>query len=325
MAQTASFARATLVAALLAVSFDASAAPGSPRDAPSADTQAYRSLINDAVAEYDAKHFAEARALFRRAHELEPSARTWRGIGMAAFELRDYVKSLRALEASLVDSRLPLNNSERDQVQALADQARVFVGRFVIRLSPKDAVLKVDQTPTELDDGDILLLEFGHHVLTALAPDRRSEKREINVVGGERREISINLPPLPRPDVDLTGHAPGAAESSGPAWWFGGAGVLAAGAIGGVLWWRYQSSQLDGCDDALAHGSVCRNRSGLVLRNELALATAIGSAAGGFALGTIATLKWTERDKKTGNPVARVAVACVPAPARVGCEIGVLF
>jgi hypothetical protein len=199
------------------------------------------------------------------------------------------------------------------------------VGRFVIRLSPKDAVLKVDQTPTELDDGDILLLEFGHHVLTALAPDRRAETREITVGGGERREISINLPPLPPPDVDLTGHGQSPSASSGPAWWFGGAGVLAAGAVGGVLWWRYQSNQIDGCDDALARGSVCRNRSGLVLRNELALATAIGSAAGAFALGTIATLKWTERNKKSGNLGAHVAVACVPVPAKVGCEVDVSF
>jgi len=110
MAPTASLAKATLVLVLIAVSFDAWAAPGSSREAAPGETQAYRALINDAAAEYDAKHFAEARALFRRAHELEPSARTWRGMGMAAFELRDYVKSLRALEASLVDSRLPLSD-----------------------------------------------------------------------------------------------------------------------------------------------------------------------------------------------------------------------
>lgn len=326
MAPTASLGKATLVLALIAVAHNVWAAPGGSRQDAPADTQAYRSLINDAVAEYDAKHFAEARALFRRAHELEPSARTWRGMGMAAFELRDYVKSLRALEASLVDSRLPLSTAERDEVQALADQARVFVGHFVIRLSPRDAVLKVDQTPTTLDDGDILLLEFGHHVLTALAPDRRTETREINVAGGERREISINLPPLPPPDIDLTSHAPGGSELVGPAWWFGGAGVLAAGAVAGVLWWHYQSDQLDGCDNALAHGNVCRNHSGLVLRNELALTTAIGSAAGAIALVAIGTMRLTtERDRKSGTSASHLAVACVPAPAKVGCEVSVSF
>ena len=187
MHPTSSFARTALVLMLIAISFDARAAPAGSRERESPEKQQYRALIDDAVAEYAAHHFEESRALFRRAHQLEPSARTWRGIGMAAFELRDYVKSLRALEASLVDSRSPLTSRERDEVQALAARARVFVGHFVIHLLPKEAVLRVDDAPTALDDGDILMLESGHHVLTAAADDRRTETREINVVGGERR------------------------------------------------------------------------------------------------------------------------------------------
>jgi hypothetical protein len=322
MHPTCPLAKATLLLALIAFSFDASAARADPRERESPDKQSYRALIDDAVAEYDAHHFEESRALFRRAHQLAPSARTWRGIGMAAFELRDYVKSLRALEASLVDSRSPLTVAERDEVQALVARARVFVGHFVIHLLPKEAVLRIDDAPTTLDDGDILMLESGHHVLTAAADDRRTETREINVVGGERREISIMLPPMPRPDIGLTSepHANGA-ESSRATWWFAGAGALAAGAVGGVLWWRFQSSQLDGCDDALARGNFCSNRSGLVLRDRIALATAIGSAAGAFALGTIATIKWTDKGQKNGVPASRVAVVCAPVPARAGCEV----
>jgi hypothetical protein len=326
MHPTCPLAKATLLLALIAFSFDVSAARAEPRERESPDKQNYRALIDDAVAEYDARHFEEARALFRRAHQLEPSARTWRGIGMAAFELRDYVKSLRALEASLVDSRSPLTGAERDEVQALAARARVFVGHFVIRLSPKEAVLRVDDAATALDDGDILMLESGRHVLTAAADDRRTETREINVVGGERREISIILPPMPRPEVGLTKEPrAGGAESSGAAWWFAGAGALAAGAAGGVFWWRFQSDQIDGCDDALAHGNVCNNRGGLVLRDRIALATAIGSAAGAFALGTIATIKWTDKRQSNGNPASRVAVVCAPAPARASCEVSWSF
>jgi len=322
MHPTSPLAKATLLMALIALSFNASAARADPREHESPDKQSYRALIDDAVAEYDAHHFEESRALFRRAHQLAPSARTWRGIGMAAFELRDYVKSLRALEASLVDSRSPLTGAEREEVQALVARARVFVGHFVIHLLPKEAVLSIDDAPTTLDDGDILMLESGHHVLTAAADDRRTETREINVVGGERREISIILPPMPRPDIGLTSEPPAnGAESSRARWWFAGAGALAAGTVGGVLWWRFQSSQLDGCDDALAHGNVCGNRSGLVLRDRLALATAIGSAAGAFALGTIATIKWTDNGQKNGVPASRVAVVCAPVPVRAGCEV----
>src|SRR5450631_2923424 len=121
MRTTSSFAKVTLVLALIARSFDASAAPAAARERESPEKQQYRAVIDDATAEYGAHHFAEARALFRRAHEMEPSARTWRGIGMSAFELRDYTKSLRALEASLVDSRLPLRGTERDEVQTTAE------------------------------------------------------------------------------------------------------------------------------------------------------------------------------------------------------------
>src|SRR6185369_1334355 len=76
--------------------------------AQEAETPQYRGLLSEAVAEYDARRYEEARALFRRAHDLSPNARTLRGIGMASFELREYVEALRALEGSLVDQRRPL-------------------------------------------------------------------------------------------------------------------------------------------------------------------------------------------------------------------------
>ena len=44
-------------------------------------------------------------------------------------------------------------------MQALAARARVFLGHFVIHLSPKEAVLRIDDVPTTLDDGDILMLD----------------------------------------------------------------------------------------------------------------------------------------------------------------------
>src|SRR4051812_11159906 len=85
----------SLSSAVLVVALGAA----SPRVAVAqdADTPQYRGLLNEAVSEYDARRYEEARALFRRAHELSPNARTLRGIGMASFELREYVEALRAL------------------------------------------------------------------------------------------------------------------------------------------------------------------------------------------------------------------------------------
>src|SRR5262245_12806154 len=54
----------------------------------------YEQLITRALTEFDARNFAEARALFLQAHALRPTARTLRGIGVTEFELRNYVDSV---------------------------------------------------------------------------------------------------------------------------------------------------------------------------------------------------------------------------------------
>src|SRR6185369_15657579 len=115
--------------------------------AQEAETPQYRGLLSEAVAEYDARRYEEARALFRRAHEIAPNARTLRGIGMASFELREYVEALRALEGSLVEQRRPLTAPQRQQVEGLLERTRAFVGRFVLHLTPPDANLRVDGAP----------------------------------------------------------------------------------------------------------------------------------------------------------------------------------
>src|SRR3954468_5859705 len=95
-------ARVALALVFFTVTATAVAPPRALAQDP-AETPQYRSLLEEAVAEYDARRYEEARALFRRAHDLSPNARTMRGIGMASFELREYVEALRALEGALVD------------------------------------------------------------------------------------------------------------------------------------------------------------------------------------------------------------------------------
>src|SRR5437868_2687260 len=104
------FARVALALSLAAATNQvALAAPAAaPVVKEPAESPQYRALLEEAVGEYDARRYEEARALFRRAHDLSPNARTLRGIGMASFELREYVEALRSLEGSLADKRRPL-------------------------------------------------------------------------------------------------------------------------------------------------------------------------------------------------------------------------
>jgi len=174
----------------------------------------YRGLVDSALEEFDAQHWAEARALFERAHAIFPNARTLRGMGMAAFELRDYVAARRALDASLTETRRALTDEQRTQVSELAARARVFVGDFQIGPAPSGSVVAVDGAPVAVD-GDItqrasLPLAVGAHEIALRAPDGRTERAQLTVHGGESAALALAIlePPAralePAPDPTPT-------------------------------------------------------------------------------------------------------------------------
>jgi hypothetical protein len=310
------------------------APPAMPRD--SAEARQYNALVDEAASEFDARRYEEARALYKRAHEISPNARTLRGIGMSSFELREYVEALRALEASLVNKRKPLTSTQRQEVQGMVDRSRSAVGRFIVTLSPKDAQLKVDGAAAVLEEDGSLLLSFGRHLLTAEAPGKAPANREVNVIGGERQEVAFALGPLgakvsgirrggsgalplaPRRDDN---QADESRRGVGPALWFSGAGVLAGVAIAGVVWWRYQVGQTASCDRAASQAGICFNRGVLIGREHLALGTLIGGAAGALALSTVGAVVLAKRGKKETG----AAFACLPAFGSVSCEVNLTF
>ena len=327
--------RSALLLAVLAASNQSFAAPGPPVQDPSETTQ-YRAMLEEAVSEYDAHRYEEARALFRRAHEIAPTARTLRGIGMASFELREYVEALRSLEGALVDKRRALTPLQRQQVEALIERTRAFVGRFFLKLSPKETVLRVDGSPAVIESDGSLMLSFGRHALTAEAPGAVTESREVNVIGGERQELSFQLrleavvAAKPTGTGTTTGGGinpalnPGGADtaSSGAGKWFAGAGVLAAGTVGTFLWWRHESDELGRCDTAINTSGVdCINRSSLSTRKQVALGITIGTGLAALALGIVGTVVWSTNSQ----PESGTALACVPSPGAVSCELQLHF
>jgi hypothetical protein len=303
-----------LIAAAHRAHADAAPAPVAPDPG---ETSQYHAMLEEAVSEYDAHRYEEARALFRRAHEISPNARTLRGIGMASFELREYIEALRSLEASLVDKRRALTPTQRTQVEALIERTRAFVGRFFLKLSPKETIVRVDGAPGIVESDGSLLLGFGRHTLIAESPGSTSETREINVIGGERQELAFQLHAEAAPVVVPKG--PG---GTGTGYWFAGAGVLAAGAIGGFLWSAHEGTELGKCDQAIATaGMSCDNRGTISTNKRVALGVAVGSGVAALALGIIGTVVWSTNSK----PESGTALACLPAPGAVNCELELHF
>jgi hypothetical protein len=297
-------------------------------------------LIGDAVAEYDAGHYQEARALFRQAHDKSPTARTLRGIGMCSFEMRDYVEATRALAASLRDQRRPLTSEQKRHAEALLARAHTFIGRFTVHVKPADASLFVDGHPAELEPDGVLLLPFGRHQLSlrcaSCAPAEKQE--DVDVSGGEHKDLELALAPAPPPgppavtDNNTSGAGAGGAAAGGGTTpggeadtssgrghahlWFTGAAVAAAlGAGGSALWWRDQQHQLDLCAQA---GNRCTSGQSTVEdRRKIAIGMTIGLGAAAVGSGIAAALLWPHAEQ----PAGASGMICVPGDKMVSCAI----
>jgi hypothetical protein len=237
--------RAVSCGLVLAIVLGGIARPA-PAQAPSRESE-YARTIGEALNEVAAEHWQEARALFEHAHALFPSARTLRGLGICAFELRHYAQALSELEASLADTRRPLTATQRTEVQEALARTRRYVGQVSVRLEPADARLRLDGVAIEKRE---LILDVGDYRLSASAPGYRDTERALRVAGGQTQTIALQLIPVElavasdpaarrQPDgAAVAGTAqrddpPGLAER----WWFWTAvgAVVAGGAIAAIV------------------------------------------------------------------------------------------
>lgn len=156
------------------------------------DTE-YDTLVHDALAEYSAGRFLEARALFVQAHGQKPSARTLRGMGRAAFGAQLYAQAVAELAAAL-DSRVnALTPKMREEVEELIMRARKRVGRFSIKLDPPDSEVLVDGGSAVFDATGALLLDAGRRQLVVRAQGHVQRETLLDVGGGEDSELDLSI------------------------------------------------------------------------------------------------------------------------------------
>lgn len=203
-------------------------------NAQGVETAEYKDSVSLGLSEFDEKNFLEARAQFSRAHAIYPNARTSRALGMVNFELKDYVQSVRHLQEALSSRERPLEADKREKTESLLKRALGYVARYRLDLESETAVA-VDGRPTDLRDGGELMLGVGEHLLEFRAESRITDKRTLNVQGGEESTLRVRLLPL---SASAKGqHAPDTGERD-PArrpvyknpWLWTALGVVVAGA-----------------------------------------------------------------------------------------------
>ena len=255
----------SLLACLLATGQVLGQAAEPPAAAPT-DEAAYEAAISDAVAEFSAGHWEEARSLFTEAHRINPNARTLRGLGMTAFELRNYVEALQMLQRALASEVNPLTPSQREKTEDLLERTRAFVGVFTIE-AKEGTTIQVDGLAAPYDSGGRLLLNTGKRRITIQFPDGPEGLRMVDVRGGEDGtlvfEPSVDGPtpapaPVPVPvatePVGQTAEVTVQEDTSGSATLpivltAVGGGLIVGGVITGLLAKGAQSDLEDECGE----------------------------------------------------------------------------
>jgi hypothetical protein len=188
--------RNAFMVAVCIVGLGAQAADANAQAAPEAGAREpaeYRKIINRAVREFDAGNYPEARAVFSRAHELYPNARTHLGLGLTAYELRNYSASIEHLEKALASTVKPLNTELRKSAEDVLAKAHDLIGRVQLEIQPSAGRVLVDGVPVALIDGQALVLEVGDHTIEVQTAGYLPERRSLSIVGGEQVKLSVVL------------------------------------------------------------------------------------------------------------------------------------
>ena len=195
--------------ALVVACFAGAAAAQGPAPVPpvQGDPPGYRELVDEAVTEHRAGHFGEARALFTRAHNLYPNARTLKGLGMAEFELRNYRESAQYLEASLASTVKPLTPELRSEAEQLLARAQRFLGKVRVMVSPSSTQITVDGAVAPFAADGSVMLAAGDHTIEASAAGHEPAHKVIKINGGDDQTVTFQLTPV----ATAAGAAPPAA------------------------------------------------------------------------------------------------------------------
>ena len=303
----------SLSAALLAVVPGLALAdegPTAPKQAGPTQDGDYLAAIQHALAEHDLGNWEEAKVFFTRAHELNPNARTLRGLGLSSYELRSYVEAIRYFQQALESAERPLTDKLRSQVQDLLGRSRSFIAHYQLIVEPADARITVNGQPSVFDERARLLLDAGPHEITVESPGYESKTRKVLARAGD--EITLNVKLVSSTSAtEVTSVSAESDEVDGEgmatqklvALGLGGAGLvgLAVGGVFGLLAMSSDSASEDNCQGNLCNETGFDDRD--TARSQGDVAT-VGLIAGTALLGAGVVLWLTSPDEESGSQLS---------------------
>jgi hypothetical protein len=244
-----------------ALSFGGAFTAASPAQAQRAEqgkgneSAEYRQLVQQALDEFSRGNWDEAAGLFAQAHKLSPSARTLRGMGLAAFEGRRYVDALQNLRAALDSTVNPLTAQQRAEVTETLSRAEHYVATLELTADPSDAEVRVNGNVVPEQDGKrALMVDPGEVEVRATAPGYEPEVQQVRLVSGARQQVALRLSPVQAASAANNPLVGGGSEPKpvdrhpGPPFkllgWLG-VGLAGAGVATAIISWRVREDAAD--------------------------------------------------------------------------------
>jgi hypothetical protein len=297
------------------------------------ESSEYRQLVQQALDEFQRGNWDEAAGLFAQAHRLSPSARTLRGMGLAAFEGRRYVDALRDLRAALESTVNPLTAEQRAEVTETVSRAEHYVVQLELTVEPSSAEVRINGAIQPDQEGPrVLTVDPGMLELRASAPGYEPEVRQVRMVSGVPQQVALRLSPLSEGSaagISIGGRPPsGEQRRHGPPYqtlaWLS-VGLSAAGGIAAIVSWRVREGAAADFNDAECmqedekREEVCADALARVDSAETA-AIVSGIAGGAFLTAAVVffVLDGTSGDVETATP-------CGAGPGDVGVSCKLRF
>lgn len=162
---------------------------------------------------------AEALELFRQAHTIAPSPRTFGQMGLVETSLRQWVTGENHLSVSLANPDDPWVLKNRAFLDEALSLCRRHVGDLVVSGAPGIEVFVAGKSVGTLPAVPALRLAEGTVTVTASAPGFQPFERPVTIQAGVRTPLAISLAPIaeaPTPRVVAPPPAPVRAATTAP-------------------------------------------------------------------------------------------------------------
>ena len=184
-----------MLVSLLTLGSSLAAAQSTGAAAGHRESAEYKRAIGRGIQEFDLGNYPEARAAFSEAHKIFPNARTYRVLGLVAYELRSYSECIEHLSSALSSKEKPLAGELRKSTEELLERTQKLVGHVHFELTPATASVLLNGVSVELGEERKLTLEVGDHLLEMRAEGYLPERQKLSVRGGEQLRVAVELRP----------------------------------------------------------------------------------------------------------------------------------